>query len=1578
MNRYEFPHLSINKMMLRDKDFFGYIPPEEYKKLGINPDDILVGTFAALKHPPILPGRFGGNAYGFGITEATSRLNQKELALAQKISNQTIEKNIPFNYTEINNIYKKLGLLIRMTSNGEPYYLIPLHLISSSFDHIKAKVEKIESFIQKHHYKHKKEYYSIAVIAPVNDLVSYEISLHFKEHNFIFINSIKQFDKIHSNSQVDMVIFTGDPIAIIMGDNFFQLPEENITKNRIKNLLIHLIWKVWKILKTDGDMLVVAKHNTQATNRGIKVKFLSDYEKKLFILFSRIFRTKKRYHVLDDVALVNMFDFQQYLNGFFLDDDIIKTLLPGKKLEDMTIDEVRKLPYLNYPIIYNPLTNNQINIWKQTFSIFFHKEELVPFISDSVSNEWGKKFEFPDINPNFMLSYSGKKLSVKAKYTDILADITGSKIAGCSIELLSFYRDSFEYILKTLDVLSGIYNCSYGGEIQTYMDRLKIFFNTPPSKFKPISDIWHLTRKKAKLKQIQGLINCGVQDGKQTRILENLEVLPFFGFTESDLKEIVLTVLGHSYMGRIISGKMNEDALKPLTDWAIKLEHEQSLNLLRYLLLTTTAETEASRPSGITKEELKELFILFESAIRASTNESLNWNRLQQEEITALGGISHKIIRKLLQLTGHFEFLYNWSDLKNKGWMEKESLADYDKFKLRRINSVIQLVDTVDSFETYYLSNDPMQVPLFYMKFLSTEFHGTGHLFRDMDIENVFTLIWIAVNINNGTIINFNPMLSGVKGGNIKGRSLKTKNDVKEIKISKFNTQHFSQISSEIYTNGFLFIPGTGLNLKIDSNKNVLNVAFIDIENNIQQLEDFFEQNKNHSQISSDDLSKLEQLFANIESFHNSHIRFFNHLFPATKPSARQKNWFLRADEIIKKIESNIRNKLFSPESVYSNMELLNIHAPSVLDFVIPEFTEALHEVDISSHKSIKEATTQYILSSFKKLQALVTHNHAYFHDVSHLHRLAHKEFGPMATGIIGLSENQLKVLEKIVEKLLSQPALFDALLKSILFQNLGLIPKFHTKYEKIITSMIFKRANVYSLNKKNIANKYQLSKEGEHYFFILLENHCLMMHILSGEKSPLALDSILKYRDANLCEVFFLSSIIMLSAIEDLVMEELVEKVLFYRNICIKPKVISGKTPLKAILKEDHMETGSSFLKLNDTSTYEQSTHCAEFIDNFKKSISLKKNKAQFYEETGKRIYAIERFFRLNTIYHIKFQDVVNFTIKKVPSKYIYRKHNFTNIAYPTFEKELYEACNIYGKLNELPENIHNFLLNHLSNYNIQIFGYGEIAAFLPNANNIKLLLIALTAGEKILRETTELSLSFIPLINKIEKRHDILNKILNSISYEDIREDSSKFNALFDVKTGIVVRNNLSSNLTEIDFEDPWNINYKIATMSAINDIEKLRNYYNDILSELERHPFQSEDYRQVLEQAFETRFYALGNQWLSKVDESMANAPDFQSLETLFKNMEEELINHSFLSEQVRLYHLYELNKNILKRKKLAEIESILSSISDFASLNEYWTVIKDFFKINRKHIGKEFEYIISRKFDQHSERIKQNPV
>ena len=68
------------------EDPFSFIKPEEFEALGIDPADIPPGTFPARKHPPHLPSRFGGNAYGFGFFEVYDRMSRQEMELIHSIT----------------------------------------------------------------------------------------------------------------------------------------------------------------------------------------------------------------------------------------------------------------------------------------------------------------------------------------------------------------------------------------------------------------------------------------------------------------------------------------------------------------------------------------------------------------------------------------------------------------------------------------------------------------------------------------------------------------------------------------------------------------------------------------------------------------------------------------------------------------------------------------------------------------------------------------------------------------------------------------------------------------------------------------------------------------------------------------------------------------------------------------------------------------------------------------------------------------------------------------------------------------------------------------------------------------------------------------------------------------------------------------------------------------------------------------------------------------------------------------------------------------------------------------------------
>ena len=122
-------------------------------------------------------------------------------------------------------------------------------------------------------------------------------------------------------------------------------------------------------------------------------------------------------------------------------------------------------------------------------------------------------------------------------------------------------------------------------------------------------------------------------------MLENLDILSLFGFLPGELREIFLIVVGHTAMERVLSGKMSEKALKPVTDEARSLEPRQALGLLRYCRLMSMAEMAASKRAPLEREEITELFDIHDRMLRVVTTRDLDWEKLLEERTGALGGI---------------------------------------------------------------------------------------------------------------------------------------------------------------------------------------------------------------------------------------------------------------------------------------------------------------------------------------------------------------------------------------------------------------------------------------------------------------------------------------------------------------------------------------------------------------------------------------------------------------------------------------------------------------------------------------------------------------------------------------------------------------------------------------------------------------------------------------------------------------------------------------------------------------------------------------------------------------------------
>lgn len=1556
---YPFP-----KKTFRQEGPFQFIKPEDFSMFGIDPLHVPLGTFVSLKHPSQLRSKFGGNAYGCGLFEDFDRLRPKEIRHLQSISLEKPEE-IKAHYREINEIYRKMGLLIRFSAFGKPYYLIPVHLISNTLTHIRARVDEISKVIAFHRKKYLKEYHTIGVLSRQDELVLHELSLRFKEHHFVILDSLEKIKNLRQ--KLDLVIILSDLSEISLMEEFSYLTKEIFSKKRFYQYGMYVLWKVFNLLDQNGELFVIADYFVEKTTKTTKVTFKNDQEEKSFSLFCHLFKTRKRYEIVDHAVHINLYDLQKYLGAPYVEQDVIDRLLKGKSVEMLSLDEISALPFLDTPFADHSVLENQKKAWPKIFSVFFDEIFLRSVVPEIVSEDWESRFSCEGYTPNFLMTYLGQKKSLNPAIANAQNDVVSSTLTGCSAGLVADYKDSFEYVIRTLRILAGIKSGDYPSLPKILLDRLKQPFENKRRRHSALGYVLKLMGKTTLLERIRNFLNPEGIEGPRTAVMEHIPILDIFGFGPSEVKEILLIVLGHTPYGRIISGKASEKALKPVSEMAVKYDQEQVLNLFRYCRLMTMAETEAARGKVLSKEEVMQLFSLYESTVRVIINEELDWDQLIEEKISSMGGMYNKIIQKALMMMNYAEFIPGWPELIQKGRMQKEALADYNEQKLARIQNVIRLQQTVKHFERMYLVSDPLQHPVFYRRFLEMEFHGTGHLFQKMDSRNVFVLLWLSVHLAHGDIINVNPVLADVQKDSVEERIHKIGKEASFINIRHLGLAMLQHFKDQLRRYHFSFVAGTGFQFKIDENTNALELHFQDIEENIAHAENLLAEVRGlaAADIPLEKFRRLEKFFAGLEAFYQSHQRLLRERESARNLPVRQNKWIEKIEQLRKTLKDNLLLVLFQPPRLFSDLDLLFHNAPTVLDFLLPEFM-ALKDSDLAGHTSLSSSVTAYIMAAAKKFQALITHEKQKFQDEKFLHSLAQKEFGPMATGIVGISKTQLEHLENIVNRLKEFPHLFDALTKSFLFQDIGRLRILRERYRNVINPADSADAGAIFLERENIAARYDFSKEANAFLIFLVKHHSLLYRNLRGEISLSALQNVLAPKDKNLFDAFFVLSVIMLSAIrEDLILEDFADQLFQIRSMC--HKIIDGKITLENQFDEVFEQKGVLFYALENYKKegLPEALTPTEFLES---ACWNKMDRSQLLH-AGKMISAMERIFKLRGIRYIEFQDLVHLELK-LPLEFIHKKRKLHSVGYATFEKEVYEAFRIYKTLHKLKEDIRHFILEKLEGDQVRISGYEKTSGYLRYENQVKLLLLGLmgTASVKT-RQEDPVSLNFLPIREKIENRYEAVNEFLTDLPLEKLWKGTDLLESLFKAETGILLKKESYSNLLSVDFRDKNDITPKIVYMSSIKDLEQLKNYFQNTLGMLTKQPYYTEDYALQLKEAFNRRIKEITKLALDRVAKQMDLVKDFEDLHTLVKDLLERGWEQVFSREQKHLLeYLYEMRKDKLKAEKLQEIETTLASIHDRQELMDYWDGMKWYLQRNRRFFGKEFENLIALKFDQ----------
>ncbi|MBN2419701.1 MAG: hypothetical protein JXL81_09980, partial [Deltaproteobacteria bacterium] len=1383
---------------------------------------------------PLLSSRYGGNAYGFGFFEIYGRLDKADQNIINSIDFNNINE-IRKNYREINSIYKRISLLIRFSSLGKPYYLIPSHMLAVSLSNIKTKADEISKIIKGHRKKYLLESHRIGILTHMDDPVVDDLTLRFKEHEFIIIDSQEKLRDLRKT--LDIVIITRDLYKTVKLELPINRSMAELNKSQQENYITYTLDKIYRLLKPDGELFIVANHYKQKTSRNATLTFKTLDEQKNFFIFTHIHRTEKRYNINESRIEVNIYDFEKYLEQGLLDQEHRENLLKGKKPADLSIEDIDALPYLDTPLP-NDYSFGQEKSWMKLMSVYFDEIFFKSVLPDSIKEEWDQRFHIEEYTPDYLLICLAQKRKIEAKFRDLKNDVAVSELAGCPLSLIAEYRDSFAFLIRTLKVLKEIKNKTYGGLPASYLERIREPFESKKMRYGNINQVIKLISKIKRLEKIRTQLNPDEIEGRRTKVLKNLEILNLYGFSYEELWEICLIIIGHTTAGRILAGKMSEKTLKPLTDLARSINPGDSINLLRYCRLMTMAEIVASRRTDMDQVQVVALFDMFESALRITTNRETDWEGLLDEKISAMGGIHNKLINKLLMMMKHFRFIDNWQELSLKGDMEKESLADYDDDKLARVENIIALVKNVEQFEKRFLSDNPLQRPVIFRKFLNTEFHGTGHLFEKLSSQPAFILLWFTVNVNRGNIINFNPILGDSIYEALAPRIKRVEEEVNIINMEHLSPEVLSRFSEQLYKNKKVFVLNTGFKFYLSQKDQSLDITYIDIDSTIESLDLL---NRRYKDISVSDiplkkLEEMEKLLSELEDFYQSHQRLVIRDFAEMKIPRRQADWIKRIEDLRQFIRANFKKVFFKPDSLFDDLQRLFNSSPTILELVLPELSD-LRDLGREGNLYRKSAVIDHLLKCTKKFQALITGNLKGFQDVDALLKLARREFGPNAAGIVGLNESQIEELARIATELRKKSNLFDALIKTFILQDIGMSPSLRKKYKDDINMADQAQAGALFLHMENISEKYGMDSEAEKILMFLITHHDRLHHIVRGEYTLLTLKEIIETGDADLFNAFFLCSLIMISALgEDQILEDLAIRLFLLKDLCLR--IINGEGTLDEYLEGLYIEKGRLFFSVEEyiRKGIPENETPVGYLSSWGRQFSGSKR----FCEAGKLIFALERFFKLRGLRYVDFQDLSRMIVH-VPLQYIYQEKKYSSVGYATFEKDLYEALRTYNYIRKLPEAVRHFILILLSDDNVRLYGFENVSIYLSYDNLMKLLLLSLLGAKRFSsNDKRPVCLSYLSIIKDIKRRYEAVNDALSHISFEDIWYDRKKLDHLFKAKTGIILQKDETKKVLSVHFVDEINMQRRISRMENIENIDHLKSYFHYSLQFLRKNSY------------------------------------------------------------------------------------------------------------------------------------------
>ena len=1027
-------------------------------------------------------------------------------------------------------------------------------------------------------------------------------------------------------------------------------------------------------------------------------------------------------------------------------------------------------------------------------------------------------------------------------------------------------------------------------------------------------------------------------------MLANLGKLSLMGLSPGSLHQVYLIVVGHSTMNRVTFGKLPEESLLHLTE-ASRFENlDEALDLLRVYRLMSVAETAAASGDRLRDEQVAELFSLYDDAIRVVTDRQLSWKDLLADQVTRLGGVQARAVRKMLKLFDLFEFMESWQRLAASGARQKEALADYDPDKLERIQSVADLVRQLKNFVVRYYPGDSTARPYFFRVLLSCELHGTGRLLPRLGTSAGVMLLWICVHTSRARLINFNSLMDLENPAELDQRINKLRRALLELSPEQLSPAYLSSLVQTSDQKGEAYLYGSGLYICEDPVNRALTPRFIDPDSELDRLE----KQLNYCSALSISDAPQSRLRAMDQTAH-AMGRYLGALARDTHLGrgilAALPGLAERYASLTRRMEEYLLSQLFVLRSFSADLERLSRHCPNLMSRLL--------------NMNQDETQAKQRQSAAQKLTALYTRSLENFQDMYISHETAQAEFGPGATGVVGLSYLQFGELSQSLKKIMEQDRRMESLmmLAVLLYQR-----RVNPAHGELIASQRLERG-------------FKLSRNMRQSLQFLLDHVDTYWRIISGEACLTSLDKLLARKDPLLLEALFVLAVINIASNrEGLLSEDLYKRLAELQDL-IRDLAKKGTTAQKAHRRRivKHAKDYQAFLKYRDLEPGQLPPASLRYLMD---TMELPSKERRSMISRGRQEAGLDRLIKLRELYFVSALDL-HMLEYDLPAAFIYNHKGLRSLGRTHFERDIYEGLRTYRGLMRLESEQQEFLLNSLADTDmpLRLAGYAQACRRLTYANQILVLLLGVTAARCLeYKPGPPRTVSFWPLAKVIERQFELINQSVSGLDPVKLLNKPKTLHKLFSQRDGLTLRYKPQTRTLSVGIGQPEQFDRKLESMRQAPDAVQLKQIYHTELRKFKLTSYSTLDYQERLDEVFIERLDELGQKMLDRVRDRMAELDAISPLLELFdKAWEEGLELPLAPNRQQSLRDLLEMNLERLRAGFLQKLVAQLEDIDSLPRLEQFWNRTRELLKLNREYFGKDFDLIVAERFDVKARRL-----